>query len=80
MVTNQSIANNFNWGDSVSISKNFVGLPLNYKIGGVCGFREIDSDMKVNGLIIPKGAILYLIEFNDGQDMEIPEQFLSAID
>jgi hypothetical protein len=59
------------WGDTVRISDD---APSEFRPGAraaVCGFREIDKG--VNDTEAPR---LVLVEFSEGNAIEIPETFL----
>lgn len=64
---------NFTWGDVVLIKES---APLNYRPGFkgcVCGIQvsfEFDNELK---------SELYLIEFGDGEALEIPKILLSKV-
>lgn len=79
MASDQPVIFTFNWGDTVKVKPT---APLYYKPrfqGCICGMRMIDSldlarrfDQMVN-------TELYLIEFENGETIEIPKYFLINI-
>lgn len=80
MASNKILEPSFNWGDVVMVK---LIAPERYKPGFrgcICGIRNIDSletalefDQKI-------GSKLYLIEFANGEALEIPSFFLNLID
>ncbi len=76
MATNQILSPLFSWGDPVQVKKT---SPVKYKagaIGSICGIRVIDSLFVAKKFDQPIGTNLYIVEFEDGSDLEIPEVFL----
>jgi hypothetical protein len=68
----------FDWGELVVIKRI---APKIYKPGSkgcVCGIRIIDSEEIANHYKQDIGSKLYLIEFNTGEALEIPDLFLSS--
>ena len=57
----------YDWGQAVRV---VTTAPANMRPGeggSVCGIRELDDDR------------LYLVEFSNGEAVEIPEQLIEAI-
>lgn len=66
----------FNYGDAVVVKQD---APKRYRpgsIGSICGIRIIDSPAIAQQFDQMINSELYLIEFNDGQAVEIPKSFL----
>lgn len=79
MASNKSLNPTFNWGDSVIIKES---APKNYNpgyIGCICGMREIESTEEAKEFDVEISTKLYLIEFDDGNSIEIPGYFISLI-
>jgi len=80
MASNKLLDPIFNWGDTVIVKHT---APKRYKPGlrgCICGMRTIDSvevAMQCDQMI---DSELYLIEFDDGETLEIPEYFLIPSD
>ena len=76
MASNKTVNQSFNYGNTVQIKKN---APDCYKpglLGSVRGMHIIDSEelaLKFNQDI---DSELYLVEFEDGEAIEIPTCFL----
>lgn len=76
MASGISLDSNFSWGDTVEIKQS---APLQYKpgfSGCVCGIRIIDSEKVAREFNQEINSELYLIEFGDGESIEIPKTFL----
>ena len=74
------MANNkidFDYGDIVTIKST---APQNYRPGSkgcICGIRVVDSNQISLQFNQPIDSEIYLIEFSDGESIEIPKVFLS---
>ncbi len=80
MVTNKTLNFNFDWGDPVMIKQN---APQCYKPGSqgcICGIRIIDSKEIAQQFDQIIGSELFLVEFNNGETLEIPKNFLIHFD
>ena len=70
----------FNWGDTVVIKKI---APECYKpglLGSVCGVSNIDSEELAIKFNQKMNSELYLIEFGDGETLEIPGCYLNPLE
>lgn len=79
MASNQIITNLFDYGDTVQVKPN---APVQYNpkaIGSICGIRQIKSEAVASYFQQAVNSNLYLIEFNDGNSIEIPEVYLLKI-
>lgn len=64
------------WGDTVIVIEN---APLCYKPnthGSVCGIRTIETEETAQQFNSMIGETVYLVEFSNGEALEIPQQFL----
>ena len=80
MVSNKLLDSIFNWGDGVTIKQS---APEQYRPGFqgcVCGKRTIDSAEIAAEFGAMIHSELYLIEFNDGETIEIPKFFILLSD
>lgn len=67
------------WGDTVQVTQN---APSEYRagqLGAVCGFWEIDNPNAEQRFKVPRGTMLYIVEFGDGNSVQVPETFLVKI-
>lgn len=79
MAANQLLNPSFNWGDLVQVKS---AAPLCYnagELGSVTGIRKIEKDQVSDQFQQFKDTYLYLIEFGNGDAIEIPEIFLIKI-
>jgi hypothetical protein len=68
--------NKFTWGDAVLVKKS---APKNYHPGefaSICGMNRIITQKGADKLLCKKGEWIYIIEYEDGSSMEVPESFL----
>jgi len=56
----------FDWGEAVQVSPN-ASVVRRGQMGSVCGMREVNGDR------------LYLVEFADGQAVEMSESLLKPV-
>ncbi len=79
MASDKSLDSIFNWGDTILIKQT---APERYKpgfLGCVCGMRTIDSIELARQFNQKIGSELYLIEFANGETLEIPTFFLTLL-
>lgn len=77
MASDKPIDHNFDWGNTVQIKQ---VAPECYKPGSkgcICGIRVIDTVETSKQFDQKIGSELYLIEFGDGETLEIPKNFIS---
>jgi hypothetical protein len=71
-------ANKFTWGDAIHILASsphyFTG-----KYGSICGISKIDTQELASNFNEKIGTYIYVVEFNDGVEIEIPEHFLEKV-
>ena len=66
------------WGDTVRIKK---AVSSEYRPGAfaaVCGMRAVESKEIAAQFKCEIGTILYLVEFSDGNSIELPESWLEV--
>ena len=66
----------FTWGDLVKVESDAPPQLQPDELGSVCSIREVetpDQEVQLGG---PIGSRVYLVEFGDGEAMEIPEAWL----
>lgn len=77
MASNKVLNPFFSWGDAVTVNQT---APNCYKPGcqgSICGFRTIDSDAIAVQFNQKIGSVLCLVEFLNGETLEIPKCFLN---
>jgi hypothetical protein len=64
----------FTWGDTVKLTAN-AAVPAERRcaIAAVCGIRNIETEDQARTFRAPIGSKLYLVEFADGDSVELPE-------
>jgi hypothetical protein len=80
MASDQVLDSYLTWGEDAKVIES---APQQYhpgEIGSVCGIRLITSSYTAEKFNKEIGTKLYLIEFEDGKAIEIPESFLIKID
>lgn len=80
MVDDQALNSDFNWGDAVTVRSD---APCEYRPsnkGSVCAIFRVDSPEQSGHLGHPIGTILCSVEFNSGDTIDVPEQFLKLAD
>lgn len=80
MASNKLLESNFNYGDCVVVKKN---APNYYKpgfSGCICGIRMLDTQDVVLQFNNEINSEIYLVEFNDGETLEIPKNYLEYMD
>lgn len=68
------------WGDTVRVKAN---APISMRPGAVAevvGIRDINTPDQAAQFDIPVGATVYLIEFGNGDSMEVADKWLEAIE
>jgi hypothetical protein len=66
----------YTWGDTVEIESNAPDKYKKFNLGEIVGYFIIEDEQNSNQFNLPIGTILYTIEFGDGTDIDIPEQYL----
>ena len=46
----------------------------------MCGIRSVEAAEVAAELGEPVGSVLYLVEFDDGDSLELPERLLERVD
>ncbi len=68
--------NKFTWGDAVLIKKD---APNNFRPGefaSICGMNKIAAKNETNETHCDNWEWLYIIEYEDGSSVEVPESYL----
>ncbi len=76
MAFDKSLDPILSWGDTILVRHN---APKRYKpgqIGCICGIRNIESAQVSEAFDQPMQSILYLVEFSNGEALEIPKLFV----
>lgn len=66
----------FDWGDTVRI----MGPQDLGRVGSVCGFRIVDTDLLARQFGTNLGDWLVLVEFGDGSSKELPASRLERVE
>lgn len=72
--------NHFEYGQIVKIKDD---SPAEYNpgvIGSICGMKMIDSASLAQRFNAAIGEWLYIVEFSNGNSIELPERFLKKIE
>jgi hypothetical protein len=77
--SNQLLNSDFNYGDVVTISRTAPTIYHPGAQGCLCGMRVIDSLELAITFGQQEGSELFLIEFSDGQSLEIPTRFFTRV-
>lgn len=64
------------WGDTVTVAQDAPDRFQPGLQGSVCGMRDRPVDWEGSESESEASARLYLVEFSDGEAIEIPEQYL----
>jgi hypothetical protein len=70
----------FTWEDTVRIMAQAPAEARPGSIAEVCGIREIETSDQAKEFAAPIGTKLYLIEFGDGESIEIKEGWLEPVE
>lgn len=65
------------WGDIVIVMKHAPKKYFPSNTGSICGIRLVDTVQDTEEYDCSIGDNLYLVEFPDGNSVEIPGKFLS---
>jgi hypothetical protein len=67
------------WGDTVRIKTGALPLMRPGGLAAVCGIRTIETVEQAEQFSRPIGTALYLVEFDDGTSVEVPESLLEVV-
>lgn len=70
----------YDYGDSVTVNNN---APARYRPkakGSLCGVRRVEMDEQAKAANTSVGTTLWLVEFEDGSSVEVPEEYLISLD
>lgn len=66
----------FTWGDTVRVKPNAPPKFAPGKIGSVCSFDLIETDIRAEHTGAEIGDYCHVVEWIDGSDIEIPAKWL----
>jgi len=66
----------YDWGETVRITTGAPSPLVPGSLVSVVGMTEISQPREILGGRARRGQIAYLIEFEDGSSVEVPEQFI----
>jgi len=72
--------NKFTWGDPIIIVKNAPEKFNPGEFGSVCGFYKVVSEIAAKEFECSIGDWIYTVEFQEGNDMQIPEIYLEKFE
>lgn len=72
------MANDITWGDTVFVSESAPEACHPGSQGSVCGIRE--RTPPASGGVAGDSSRLYLIEFTNGESIEVPDEFVRKIE
>ena len=67
------------WGDTVRVKAEAPPTARPNAIAAVVGMREIENPTQAREFSATIGSRLYLIEFGDGEAIEIPEGWIDSL-
>ena len=67
------------WGDTVRIKAGADPQMRPGSLAAVCGLREVETPAQAQQFSLPIGTTLYLVEFGDGESLEIPGPFVELV-
>ena len=70
----------YDYGESVEITKNAPECYRPGTQGSLCGVRHIEAEEHANAAYVKIDTILWLVEFEDGFSLEVPEEYLTSLD
>ena len=80
-IMNEEIEDNkFTWNDVVMIKNNAPEYLHPGEIGSVCGMEKVKFKDVAEEYHVKVGDWVYTIEFDDGNDITIPEVYLEKLD
>ena len=68
--------NKFTWGDAVLVRKNAALIYRPGEFASICGIDQIITENEAGKFGCAVGDCVYIIEFEDGSDIEIAECYL----
>lgn len=83
MASDQLLNNSFAWGDEIYVSQEAPNefhpgtFGSTGTFGSICGIREISSLQMAKKFDQKMGSKIYLVEFENGEAIEIPEMYLT---
>lgn len=68
--------NKFTWGDAVLVKKNAPPCLHPGEFASICGINQITFEETAKSFFTTVDDWLYIIEFEDGSSIEVPECYL----
>jgi hypothetical protein len=68
--------NKFTWGDAVIVKKNASPIYRPGEFASICGIDKITTQKEADELNCKNGEWIYIVEYEDGSSIEIPECYL----
>lgn len=68
------------WGDTVRVKDDVPPAMCPGRLAAVCGMRKVETSEQANQFGCGIGTVVYLVEFEDGSSVEIPEELLEIAD
>lgn len=68
------------WGDSVRVKAGAPAAMRPGASGAVCSITKIENDDQARAYNAAIGNTVYLIEFGDGVGIEVPENWIEAME
>lgn len=66
------------WGDTVRVSRQAPTRLRPGVLAEIVGIRQVSSPSQVDQFTAPIGTRVYLVEFGDGDSLEIPERWIEV--
>ncbi|NGX56758.1 MAG: hypothetical protein K1060chlam5_01004 [Candidatus Anoxychlamydiales bacterium] len=76
MKDNEKEDNKFTWGDPVLVKKNAPQIFHPGEFASICGIDKIVMEKEANEFFCKIGEWIYIVEFEDGSSIEVPECYL----
>ena len=67
------------WGDTVRVSHQAPGPLRPGTLAEIVGIREIETRSQSDEFGSPIGTRVYLVEFGDGDAVEVPERWIEVV-
>jgi len=76
LIKNKKEDNKFTYNDLIQIKSEAPKFYFPEKIGVICGFTKIKTQRLVDKYKSEIGTWVYIVEFEDGSSIEVPECYL----
>ena len=67
------------WGDTVRVKSNADPEMRPGGLAAVCGIRQVETAEQERLFGCPVGTTLYLVEFGDGSELEVPGVWIEVV-